>query len=192
MTGFRRKSDFWRQNCITLDIDLSNTPKYQYQTLFPSAMTNEDIGRFILLDERCGHVCFPWFFWYIFLLECCFQQRWRHFVTHFMVLAYLVPPECVECLLPRGPLQPPVASCPLTTASSTVSVPWCDQVLLSIISAFVPQPGYTPSPSGQGQLLIQVHLLTKCNFIYMCRCVRIYINETDIYKSYIYRYVYVF
>lgn len=85
--------------------------------------------------------------------------------------------QCVECLLPRGPSQPPMASCLLTTSSSSVSVPQCDQVLLGTIRASLPQPGCTPSLNGQGQLLIQIHLLTKYNFIYVC----VYIKMEHIY-----------
>lgn len=84
---------------------------------------------------------------------------------------YLVPPEGVECLPPQGPLQPPMASFPLTTASSTVSVPQCDQGLLSIISASVPQPGWVAGDSFWYKYIWWLNII-----LFICADVCIYIK----------------
>lgn len=144
----------------------------------------EDTDRFILLDERCGHVYISWFFWYIFLLH--FHRGEGTFLP---ILWYW----CVRTLY----LMPAVCGLSPTSGTLTAShgilcTDHCQQLcvspLMSSGASQHPQCLCTSARLVWGQLLIH-NLLTKHHFIYMCRCVHIYKNETYIFIKIVYIYV---
>lgn len=132
--------------------------------------------------EMC-HICISWFFWCIFLLECCFHRDRGTFLPILrywcVKTRYLVPPACG--------VSP--SSGTLTASHGILCTDHCQQLRVSpsMWSGASQHPQYlcTSARLVWRQLLIQIH-----HFMYMPRCARIYKNETYIFIKVIYIYIY--